>query len=76
MLDLSKLSDEAIRDIAYNLGAENEQEVDDCRAEIAGMTPRRAFVCYCTWHGLLGYGGPLFDLVTALQESEAAHVRP
>ena len=71
MIDLDKLPDYVVKDIAYNLGAEDEEDVDDYRARIATMSARQAFSCYCNWNGLMGYGNSLFQVVTTLQIAES-----
>lgn len=36
-------------------------------AAIANMSPRQMFEEYCQWHGLIGWGYPLWGVVAELQ---------
>lgn len=61
MLDPNKLHAEVISSL---------KERGHSVKAIAQMTPRRAFVEYCEWHGLLGWAGSLWDVALDLKSAE------
>jgi hypothetical protein len=38
--------------------------------QIANMSPEMAFIEYCNWNGLLGWGIELIDVIDSLRASE------
>lgn len=65
MIDLSKLDPEIVDAARQNLGLEAGDTRRD--AELARYTPAQLFSRYCSWHGLVGWGGTLWATVEALQ---------
>ena len=83
MIDVSKLPEHVIEDIAANLGwtkpefrgdgpahAKDKIDIEPFKRRIASMTPRDAFVAFCTWHGLIGWGPLLISAIDSLRAAE------
>jgi len=60
-VNVSKLSF-SIVDALHELGHTDER--------IANMSPEFAFIEYCNWHGLLGWGGELIDVIDSLRAAD------
>ena len=67
MINLDKMAPHVIRDIAYNLGAESPNDVPEYHERIQQMTPLKAFECWCTWQGFLGWGGTIWTAVLGIK---------
>ena len=76
MIDTTKLSNYTMSPIVQNNGAPDDitRMDDDEREEhiglISQMTAKQAFICYCTWNGLLGWGSTLWDVMHELEGAE------
>ena len=81
MIDVSKLSEDVIQDIAANLGwtkpeyrnpkhTDDKIDIEPFKRRIANMTPSEAFKCFCTWHGLIGWSGHLISAIDSLRAAE------
>ena len=75
-IDTSKLESHTLSSIAQQLGAEDtlplipEYNRKQYLREIGQMSPQQAFICYCQWNGLMGWGAALWDVMHSLESAQ------
>lgn len=69
MLDVDKLPDHIIMDIAENMGWDAMGDMGPYKERMAHLTPEQAFEKYCNWHGLIGWGHRLLVALDQLREA-------
>lgn len=65
MLNVNKLSSQVVADL---------QKRGHTLEDIAQMTPQQAFSEFCQWHGLIGWGDKLWDVVAGLHSASTPKI--
>lgn len=79
-MNIDKVERHILEDAARNLGWQqkdfrddydpNDDPIEPYLERLAKMNPRQIFGLYCNWHGLIGWGHSLFDVVQDLEKAK------
>ena len=70
MIDTSKLSDNLVKGIAYNLGWHDDEPIEPYLEKIAQMTPEHALGRYAEWHlGDAGWARTFINHIDQLRKA-------
>lgn len=74
MLDLNKISEGVLSDIACNLGWEGDGDINNDAVsylnEIETMKPEQAFRRWLQWHGIVGFAELIVETLDELRAAE------